>query len=69
MMDVDAWLMVGLIAVYVFIFGVIIVAIGLVAGYIASWMGFTGLMWWAVTILFYILIAGIIGVINRIGNK
>lgn len=68
-MDVDAWLMVGLIAVYVFIFGVIIVAIGLVAGYIASWMGFTGLMWWAVTILFYILIAGIIGVINRIGNK
>ena len=68
-MDVDAWLMLGLICLYVFVFGLVFVAIGLVAGYIASGMGFTGIMWWAVTILFYILIAGVIAMINRIGTR
>lgn len=46
----------------------IIVSIGLFAGFIASWLGLTGIMWWAVTIVFYLLIAGIIMMINRIGR-
>ena len=68
-MDVDAWVMIAIICLYIFLFGLIIVAVGLVAGYIASWMGFTGLMWWAVTILFYLLIAGVLAMINRVGTR
>lgn len=69
MMDVDDWLMLGLICLCVFVFGVVFVAMALVAGYIASGMGFTGIMWWAVTILFYIMIVGVIAMINRIGTR
>ena len=46
----------------------IIISIGLFASFIASWLGLTGIMWWAVTIVFYLLIAGIIMMINRIGR-
>ena len=47
----------------------IIAGVGLVAGYIASMLGFTGIMWWAVTLVFYIIISGIILMINRIGGN
>lgn len=68
MMDADALVMMLIIIAYVLLFSIIVVAIGLVAGYIASLMGFTGIMWWAVTILFYLIIGAIIGMINRIGG-
>ena len=46
----------------------IIVGIGLVAGYCASYMGFTGIMWWAVTLVVYLIIIAFIGMLNRLGD-
>ena len=46
---------------------IVLTAIGLVSGHLASLLGFSGWMWWCVTILFFIVICGIIGAVNRIG--
>ena len=46
----------------------VIIGIGMVAGYIATYMGFSGMGWWAVTLVFYLFIGGFIGMINRIGD-
>ena len=59
------WLVVCLIG------GLLLVAfvgIGLIAGQIASWMGFSGLSWWAVVLVIYMMIVGFIGMLNRIGD-
>lgn len=44
------------------------VGIGLISCQIASWMGFTGLSWWAVVLVIYIMIVGFISTLNRIGG-
>lgn len=46
----------------------IFIGIGLLAGYVASWLGFSGLMWWAVTLVFYVVIGGFITMIYRLGG-
>ena len=46
----------------------IFIGIGLLAGYVASWLGFSGLMWWAVTLVFYVVIGGFIAMIYRLGS-
>ncbi len=46
----------------------IFIGIGLLAGYVASWLGFSGLMWWAVTLVFYVVIGGFIAMIYRLGG-
>ena len=67
-MDGDSYLVL-LFCVFVgMLILLIIVGIGLVAGYIASWLGFTGLMWWAVTLVFYLIIGAFIGMLNRVGG-
>ena len=66
-MDTDTvlvWMMLFVLGVVILL---VLLGIGFVAGYIASWLGFTGVMWWAVTLVFYIVIGGLIAMINRIG--
>ena len=68
-MEYDGFLL-GLLLLFLILLGVMVfVGIGLLAGYIASWLGFHGLMWWSVTIVIYVVIGGFIAMIYRIGGN
>lgn len=56
---------IGLIVLILLLFVVEIVAIVLVAGFLASFFGFTGVMWWAVAIVLFLVINGFIGLLVR----
>lgn len=55
----------GIIVTVVVLILIRIVAVILVAGYIATGLGVTGVMWWAVAIVLFLLINGIIGLVIR----
>lgn len=55
----------GIIVTVVSLILIRIVAVILVAGYIATGLGVTGVMWWAVAIVLFLLINGIIGLVIR----
>ena len=57
-------IVISIIAVICFL----IIAIWLLAGYIASAMNFHGWQWWCITLLAYIMIGGLIGAIYKIGD-
>jgi hypothetical protein len=59
-----ALIVVLLLSVMVMIF----LGIGLLAGYVASNIGFHGWQWWCVTLLAYVVIGGIIGAIYKLGD-
>lgn len=60
---------IGLFLLLIFaILCMIIIGIGLLAGYVASAMGFHGWQWWCITLLAYIIIGGLIGAIYKIGD-
>lgn len=50
------WIMMAIILI-----GIEVIAVILVAGAIASWLGVTGILWWAVAIVVFILINALIG--------
>lgn len=56
---------VGLILLILFVIAVEIVAVVLVAGFLATYFGFTGVMWWAVAIVLFMVINGLIGLVVR----
>ena len=68
-MDSEDWLafigIVGIFLLILFVVAIEIVAVILVAGFLASWFGFTGVMWWAVAIVLFLVINGIIGLLVR----
>ena len=66
--DADFWLVLFALFFGLVLLLMVIVAIGMVAGYIASYFGLTGMMWWAATIVGYLLIGGLIAMLNRIGD-
>lgn len=53
----------GIIVTVVVLILIRIVAVILVAGYIATALGVTGVIWWAVAIVLFLLINGIIGLV------
>ena len=55
----------GIIITVVVLILIRLVAVILVAGYIATALGVTGVIWWAVAIVLFLLINGIIGLVIR----
>lgn len=55
----------GIIVTVVVLILIRLVAVILVAGYIATALGVTGVIWWAVAIVLFLLINGIIGLVIR----
>ena len=55
----------GIIITVVVLILIRIVAVILVAGYIATALGVTGVIWWAVAIVLFLVINGIIGLVIR----
>ena len=53
----------GIIVTVVVLILIRLVAVILVAGYIATALGVTGIVWWAVAIVLFLLINGIIGLV------
>ena len=53
----------GAIVIIVVLILIRIVAVILVAGYIATALGVTGVIWWAVAIVLFLVINGIIGLV------
>lgn len=68
MMEIDNFIVLCIFAIYVFVFGVVFVTIGVVAGYISTQLHLHGVLWWAMTILCYLFIAGVLAMINRIAR-
>lgn len=66
--DADVWLVLFALFFGVVCLVMVIIAIGMVAGYIASYFGLSGTMWWAATIVGYLIIGGFIATLNRIGD-
>lgn len=56
---------VGIIALVIFILFIEIFAILLIASAIASFFGFSGILWWIVVIGLFVIINGIIGFILK----
>ena len=69
MMDVDDFVVLGVFCIYVFVFGLVFVTIGVVAGYISTQLHLHGVLWWCMTFLCYLFIAGLLAMINRIGVR
>ena len=55
----------GIIVTVVVLILIRLVAVILVAGYIATALGVTGVIWWAVAIVLFLVINGIIGLVIR----
>ena len=55
----------GIIVTVVVLILIRLVAVILVAGYIATGLGVTGIVWWAVAIVLFLVINGIIGLVIR----
>ena len=65
-MSNENWTLLALLGM-IFLIVIVLIAIALVSGHLAFCLGFKGWMWWCVTILFFIVISCLIGMINRIG--
>ena len=68
MMDVDDFIVLGIFCIYLFVFGLVFTVIGVVAGYISTQLHLQGFLWWCMTILCYLFIAGVLAMINRIAR-
>ena len=58
----------GILAVVCLVILLLVVEIGavmLVAGFVASYLGLTGVLWWAVALVVFLLINGVLGVLFR----
>ena len=49
---------------FVMVFG----AFALISGWVATYMGLTGVTWWAGAIVIFLLLTGVVLMINRIGS-
>ena len=66
MRDDLSWLVI-LLAVLLFVAFVIeIYVILMISTFLASWFGFSGLLWWACAILLFMVINGVIGLVFKV---
>lgn len=54
---------VALICLIILVLVIEIVAVVLIAGAVASMLGFTGILWWAVAIVVFMIINGLLGLV------
>lgn len=59
----------ALLALVIVIIVVEVIVVAIVAGFIASWFGVSGILWWAIAIVVFLLINGILSALARIGSK
>lgn len=68
-MDLDVIIPVlGIVLIFV-VWCIVLGAFILVAGFVATSLGLTGVMWWAMAIVVLSLLTGVASLINRIGQK
>ena len=68
-MDYSIYGILTLIAIAIFIALVPIIAVIILVTYVASYIGLTGLVWWAFVIVGFIVVNGLIGALLRLGNE
>ena len=68
-MDLDVIIPILGIILIIVVWCIVLGAFILVAGFVATTLGLTGVMWWAVAIVVFLLLAGISSMINRIGKR
>lgn len=57
----------GLIVIGLFLVLLPLICTIVLGTYLATMLGLTGLVWWCFVILFWIILSGLIAMINRIG--
>ena len=57
----------GLIVIGLFLVLLPLICTLVLGTYLATMLGLTGLVWWCFVILFWIILSGLIAMINRIG--
>lgn len=60
--------LIALLLIIIFLFAFEILIIAIVAGYIASMLGVTGVLWWAIAIFLFVFINAILGALLRHGK-
>lgn len=68
-MDFDVIIPVLGIILIIVVWCIVLGAFILVAGFVATSLGLTGVMWWAMAIVVLSLLTGVASLINRIGQK
>lgn len=68
-MDWDLFGGIGIIIGVCLIWFFVFLCVGIVAGYIATYLCVTGIIWWAVTVVLFLVIWGMIGIVYRIGSS
>ena len=59
----------ALLALIIVVLVVEFAVVAIVAGFIASWFGVSGILWWAIAIVVFLLINGILSALARVGSK
>lgn len=59
---------VALLLLIIVILAVEFLVVAVAAGYIASLLGVSGILWWCIAIVIFLLINGILGALGRIGK-
>lgn len=68
-MDLDSFGVIGLFVVLVMFVIVELVAFAYVSGYIATLLGVTGVVWWSVAFVVFLLLNGVMGMVWSIGRS
>lgn len=68
-MDLDSFGVIGLFGVLVMFLIVQLVAFAYVSGYIATLLGVTGVVWWSVAFVVFLLLNGVMGMVWSIGRS
>lgn len=67
-MDADVIGAMGLIGLIILVIVIELAVVMIVAGWIASLLGVSGILWWCVAIIVFLLINGVLGALSRIGR-
>lgn len=68
-MDFDVIIPVLGIILIIVVWCIVLGAFILVAGFVATSLGLTGVMWWAMAIVIFLLLTGVLSLINRSAHK
>ena len=66
MADDLSWLVILLAILLMLAFVIEIYVIVLIAGFLATFFGFSGILWWACAVLMFCVINGLIGLVWRL---
>ena len=63
-MDLEVILALGAILIYVILIFTVLCAFIIAAGFIATYLNLTGVMWWAVALVSFLVLSGLAGGIS-----